>query len=105
MLLVPAGGSILASLGSFQQMWLSKKEFEEHGAGHHPPQGALKCLAAPAVQPCCHLLFWICTSGGGHHCKYDRLSRKAWARGVQTEGWQWQIPSERSQQTSKSIVS
>ena len=27
-----AGGSILASLGSFQQMWLSKKEFEEHGA-------------------------------------------------------------------------
>jgi actin-like protein 6A len=28
-----AGGSILASLGSFQQMWLSKVEFEEHGAG------------------------------------------------------------------------
>lgn len=28
-----AGGSILASLGSFQQMWVSKKEFEEHGAG------------------------------------------------------------------------
>ncbi|KAF8055322.1 ARP4 [Scenedesmus sp. PABB004] len=27
------GGSILASLGSFQQMWLSKQEYEEHGAG------------------------------------------------------------------------
>ncbi|KAK9825720.1 hypothetical protein WJX74_001082 [Apatococcus lobatus] len=26
------GGSILASLGSFQQMWMSKKEYEEHGA-------------------------------------------------------------------------
>lgn len=26
------GGSILASLGSFQQLWMSKKEFEEHGA-------------------------------------------------------------------------
>lgn len=26
------GGSILASLGSFQQMWLSKQEFMEHGA-------------------------------------------------------------------------
>lgn len=25
------GGSILSSLGSFQQMWLSKAEFEEHG--------------------------------------------------------------------------
>eukprot|EP00898_Chlorokybus_atmophyticus_P003530 jgi/Chlat1/4178/Chrsp27S04278 len=25
------GGSILASLGSFQQMWLSKAEYEEHG--------------------------------------------------------------------------
>lgn len=29
---VPAGGSILASLGSFQQMWMSRKEYEEHGA-------------------------------------------------------------------------
>ncbi|BBN19194.1 actin-like protein 6A [Marchantia polymorpha subsp. ruderalis] len=28
------GGSILASLGSFQQMWLSKSEFEEHGASY-----------------------------------------------------------------------
>ena len=27
------GGSILASLGSFQQMWLSKAEYEEHGVG------------------------------------------------------------------------
>ncbi len=27
------GGSILASLGSFQQMWLSKAEYEEHGKG------------------------------------------------------------------------
>uniref|UniRef100_A0A7S0R612 Actin-related protein 4 n=1 Tax=Chlamydomonas leiostraca TaxID=1034604 RepID=A0A7S0R612_9CHLO len=27
------GGSILSSLGSFQQMWMSKKEYEEHGAG------------------------------------------------------------------------
>ena len=26
------GGSILASLGSFQQMWMSKEEYEEHGA-------------------------------------------------------------------------
>mmetsp|Transcript_49981 Transcript_49981/g.159955 ORF Transcript_49981/g.159955 Transcript_49981/m.159955 type:complete len:103 (+) Transcript_49981:291-599(+) len=26
------GGSILASLGSFQQMWMSKAEYEEHGA-------------------------------------------------------------------------
>jgi len=26
------GGSILASLGSFQQLWISKQEFEEHGA-------------------------------------------------------------------------
>jgi actin-related protein len=25
------GGSILASLGSFQQMWVSKKEFDETG--------------------------------------------------------------------------
>ncbi|KAK9839462.1 hypothetical protein WJX81_003687 [Elliptochloris bilobata] len=26
------GGSILASLGSFQQMWMSKSEYDEHGA-------------------------------------------------------------------------
>lgn len=26
------GGSILSSLGSFQQMWMSKKEYEEAGA-------------------------------------------------------------------------
>ncbi|KAL5606052.1 hypothetical protein BROUX41_006174 [Berkeleyomyces rouxiae] len=26
------GGSILASLGTFHQMWVSKKEYEEHGA-------------------------------------------------------------------------
>lgn len=26
------GGSILASLGSFQQMWMSKAEYDEHGA-------------------------------------------------------------------------
>lgn len=26
------GGSILASLGSFQQLWISKAEYEEHGA-------------------------------------------------------------------------
>ena len=29
---VHAGGSILASLGSFQQMWMSKAEYEEHGS-------------------------------------------------------------------------
>jgi len=28
------GGSILASLGSFQQMWFSKAEYEEHGASY-----------------------------------------------------------------------
>ncbi|OQR96631.1 actin-like protein [Achlya hypogyna] len=28
------GGSILASLGSFQQLWVSKREFEERGADH-----------------------------------------------------------------------
>jgi actin-related protein len=28
-----AGGSILASLGSFQQMWMSKQEYDEHGSG------------------------------------------------------------------------
>lgn len=28
------GGSILASLGSFQQMWMSKAEYEEHGAAY-----------------------------------------------------------------------
>ena len=27
------GGSILASLGTFHQMWVSKKEYEEHGPG------------------------------------------------------------------------
>ncbi|MCJ1309689.1 NuA4 histone acetyltransferase subunit [Agyrium rufum] len=27
------GGSITASLGTFHQMWISKKEYEEHGAG------------------------------------------------------------------------
>jgi len=27
------GGSILASLGSFQQMWISKQEYEEGGKG------------------------------------------------------------------------
>ena len=26
------GGSILTSLGSFHQLWISKKEYEEHGA-------------------------------------------------------------------------
>ena len=26
------GGSILASLGSFQQLWMSKAEYDEHGA-------------------------------------------------------------------------
>ena len=28
----PTGGSILSSLGSFQQMWMSKKDYEEAGA-------------------------------------------------------------------------
>nr|XP_012567238.2 beta-centractin-like [Cicer arietinum] len=28
------GGSILASLGSFQQMWFSRSEYEEHGASY-----------------------------------------------------------------------
>ncbi|GKV37855.1 hypothetical protein SLEP1_g45827 [Rubroshorea leprosula] len=28
------GGSILASLGSFQQMWFSKSEYDEHGASY-----------------------------------------------------------------------
>ncbi|EOA35346.1 hypothetical protein CARUB_v10020534mg [Capsella rubella] len=32
--LVWIGGSILASLGSFQQMWFSKSEYEEHGASY-----------------------------------------------------------------------
>ncbi|MCJ1336286.1 NuA4 histone acetyltransferase subunit [Bachmanniomyces sp. S44760] len=27
------GGSILASLGTFHQMWISKKEYDEHGSG------------------------------------------------------------------------
>lgn len=27
------GGSILASLGTFHQMWISRKEYEEHGPG------------------------------------------------------------------------
>jgi actin-related protein 4 len=27
------GGSILGSLGTFHQMWISKKEYEENGAG------------------------------------------------------------------------
>lgn len=26
------GGSILASLGTFQQMWMTKQEYDEHGA-------------------------------------------------------------------------
>jgi actin-related protein 4 len=30
------GGSILASLGSFHQLWISKKEYEEHGLFHPP---------------------------------------------------------------------
>ena len=29
---VCTGGSILASLGSFQQMWMSKAEYEEQGS-------------------------------------------------------------------------
>ena len=28
------GGSILASLGTFQQLWMSKAEFTEHGAAY-----------------------------------------------------------------------
>ncbi len=28
------GGSILASLGSFQQLWVSKREYDEKGASH-----------------------------------------------------------------------
>jgi actin-like protein 6A len=27
------GGSILGSLGSFHQLWMSKQEYDEHGAG------------------------------------------------------------------------
>lgn len=27
------GGSIQASLGTFHQMWISRREYEEHGAG------------------------------------------------------------------------
>jgi actin-like protein 6A len=26
------GGSILSSLGSFQQMWMSRQEYQEHGS-------------------------------------------------------------------------
>ena len=29
------GGSILASLGTFHQNWISKKEYDDHGTGHH----------------------------------------------------------------------
>jgi len=29
------GGSILASLGSFQQMWISKEEYDESGPSFH----------------------------------------------------------------------
>lgn len=28
------GGSILASLGTFQPLWLTKQEFAEHGASY-----------------------------------------------------------------------
>lgn len=36
------GGSILASLGSFHQLWVSKKEYEEHGKS--PPSRILVCV-------------------------------------------------------------
>lgn len=28
------GGSILASLSTFQQLWLTKQEYKEHGAAY-----------------------------------------------------------------------
>ena len=31
--LVWIGGSILSSLSTFQTMWITKAEYEEHGAG------------------------------------------------------------------------
>ena len=33
------GGSILASLGTFQQMWISKAEYAERGAGSLEERG------------------------------------------------------------------
>jgi len=34
------GGSILASLGTFHQLWISKKEYEEHGTSSRHPSGS-----------------------------------------------------------------
>merc|ERR1711973_906756 len=41
------GGSILASLSTFQQMWISKQEYDECGPLHRPPQVLLS-----ANSPC-----------------------------------------------------
>ena len=37
-----AGGSILGSLGTFQQMWMSKAEYAEHGATMMQRAGTLR---------------------------------------------------------------
>merc|ERR1712174_97918 len=40
------GGSILASLSTFQQMWISKQEYDESGPSivHRNPKMLLRCL-------------------------------------------------------------
>ena len=38
------GGSILASLSTFQQMWIAKSEYDESGPVHRPPQVLLKTV-------------------------------------------------------------
>eukprot|EP00899_Mesostigma_viride_P024725 jgi/Mesvir1/5437/Mv15496-RA.1 len=52
------GGSILASLGSFQQMWMSQKEYKEHGATSLVRTGMLS-----------QVLGWFCTEW------HDRMSQ------------------------------
>ncbi|KAJ9512624.1 hypothetical protein QJQ45_018872, partial [Haematococcus lacustris] len=50
------GGSILASLGSFQQMWVSRKEYDEHGT---PCPGPCPWWAQLPAQPWCACCPWL----------------------------------------------
>jgi hypothetical protein len=44
------GGSILASLSTFQQMWIAKSEYDESVSTACPAKLALACFSATA--PC-----------------------------------------------------
>lgn len=61
------GGSILASLSTFQQMWISKEEYDESG----PSVVHRKCFGERVLLCCCFCFKYVYTTGGGGGASYE----------------------------------